>query len=128
MDKQQYEELAKAPGKAPETISISEIMLWEPRTLLWGYTPERYSHHVYIAGKPGYEELHCWVYMGRDHPQTVSYQSGTLQLKDIVPTKRLYPEACDYRFCEQLKGLGLYLPFTTFNEKREHRQYHGQVK
>jgi len=124
MDKQQYEDLIKASGKPPETISIEDVMLWEPRTLLWGYTPDRYSHHVYIAN----DELHCYVYDGRTNPDTIFYKSETLQLSDIAPKKRLYPEACDYRFCLQLKKLGVYLPFTTFNEKREPQQYHGQVR
>jgi len=125
LNKHQYESLLQAPSKPPKTISISDIPCCSqhPGTLLWGYTPERYSHHVYVFKNT----LHLYVYESQVTPVLIRYESGDIVLKDIVPVKRLYPEACNYEFCLQLKRLGLYLPFTTFNEDREPNQYYGAV-
>lgn len=49
----------------------------------------------------------------------VSHQVGdTLPVEDMVPTKRLYPEMCDFEFCKMLIEKGMTLPFTNFNHER----------
>mgnify|MGYP007039915543 FL=1 len=44
---------------------------------------------------------------------------------NYIPDKRLYPETCDYEFCVLLKERDIYLPFTTYDEKRPLRNYYG---
>jgi len=82
------------------------------KTVLYGYTTERETHHVYQEGG----NLHVVVYKdGRliDHTE-----GRKMLVDDLVPNKRLYPESCDFDFCLQLQGLGVELPFTTFDKER----------
>jgi len=125
MNRQQLADVLKAPEKAPDIISIKDLKNKSSRTLLWGYTTDRRSHHVYIAD--GKLHVYVYVYGGRIEPEYRYYDSGVLKLSSVVPNKRLYPEACDYEFCLLLKEKNIYLPFTTFNSEREHKQYHGTV-
>ena len=127
MTKEEYQQLGQIT-KPEEIISVSDLANQEPRTLLWGYTTKRCSHHVYL--KDG--KMHLFVYEGRS-----SWDSGRddkfyvfgpeLPIKSLVPDKRLYPEACDAEFCGLLKEMGVYLPFTTWNNKRDPQQYHGEI-
>lgn len=95
------------------------------RTLLYGYTCDRATFHVYLKD----EKIHIVVYFN-------DYSSGVVKPKDMfeviatsnkdfVPDKRLYPEACDYHFCKLLKLRNIHLPFTTWNENRAEQDYYG---
>lgn len=44
---------------------------------------------------------------------------------DYLPDKRLYPEACDFRFCEMLKKLGYELRFASWNDERPVSKFYG---
>lgn len=46
----------------------------------------------------------------------------------IHKNKRVYPEASDYEFCKKLLDIGVYIPFTTFDENREEKQFYGATK
>lgn len=89
------------------------------KTLLYGYTCERETFHVYIKN----EQIHTVVYnteyfRGEAVPKNIR----ELVIKsnhDYVPDKRLYPERCDYNFCKLLKERGVQLPFTTWSEPVE---------
>lgn len=48
-------------------------------------------------------------------------------IEQLIPDKRLYPDACDAEFCGLLMRKGALLPFTTFNDKREPKQFHGEL-
>ena len=86
------------------------------KTLLYGYTCERETFHVYIKN----EEIHTVIYnteysRGKATPKNM--RELTIKSNhDYVPDKRLYPERCDYNFCKLLKEKGVYLPFTTWSE------------
>lgn len=83
------------------------------KTLLYGYTTERDTHHVYQ--KNGV--LHFVVYNGKH--KLVDHRYGReLSIDGIVPNKRLYPESCDFDFCLRLKRLGVDLPFSTYGQVR----------
>jgi hypothetical protein len=90
------------------------------RTLLWGYTLERDSWHVYLKG--GLIHLHHYSSAG-----TISHRSGhTMVAADLRPDKRAYPEACDFGFCMLMCKLGVDIPFTTIQE-REPAQFYGEL-
>lgn len=103
-------------------IDVGELEDRSDRTLLWGYTAERYSWHVFLRAG----EIEIVVY---EFPYTIMdhKRDHTFDAADLIPNKRLYPEACDYEFCTLLCSVGVFLPFTTFDGKREHKQYHGLV-
>ena len=93
------------------------------RTLLYGYTVDRETVHVYLH--TGY--VRRIVYNERTRVLPEVPQTFFTTLDSVVPNKRLYPEACDYDFCAYLKRNGVHLPFTTFNQTREPEQFHGEV-
>jgi len=95
----------------------------QDRTLLWGYIQGRRSWHIYL--KDG--GIHKYVY------KVMLVEPGEHSLYDVVeaiqliPNKRLYPEACDFEFCKMIIRRGINLPFTTWQDNREDKQFHGEV-
>ena len=97
------------------------------RTLLYGYTCENETFHVYL--KDG--KIHAVAYFNDYSDDTVK-PKNMREIKiennrDFIPDKRLYPEACDYHFCKLLKLRDIHLPFTTWNEKRAKKDFYGFV-
>lgn len=89
------------------------------KTLLYGYTCERETFHVYIKN----DQIYVVVY-NNDYSTDRVKPKNMRQIKvtsnhDYVPDKRLYPERCDYNFCLLLKEKGVQLPFTTWSEPVE---------
>ncbi len=120
MNKQQFESLNDtAAGQAMATAQA--LADKTPRTLVYGYTVERSTFHVYLDGG-----VHLVVY---DHVglllRHVSEFEG-LALAQCVPDKRVYPEACDHEFCVLLKKAGVNVPFTTWSDDRVPQPFHGK--
>jgi len=90
-------------------VSAANLTDLKLRTLLYGYTLDRDTHHVYVMGG----EIHRLIF--NTYTNVLKHASGSIDVLDLVPTKRLYPERCDFTFCHLLKGMGVYLPFTTFD-------------
>lgn len=112
---------------APEEnlIDISMLADRSDRTLLWGYTCARSSWHVYI----GYGDIQLYCYEGIERwRKTIFHKElNKFEVEEVIPDKRLYPEACDYEFCKLLKSKGAYLPFTIYQENRPYSQFYGEV-
>lgn len=102
-----------------KVIEFADLQDKSERTLLWGYTCDRASFHVYVKD----EEIKVVMYFSDKDIEELNIQYNS----QYVPDKRLYPEACDYEFCSLLAQDGVNLPFTTFNDEREPKQYHGKV-
>lgn len=103
-------------------ISGSSLQNATARTLVWGYTLDRNSFHVYLDE---FGVIHRVIY---DHQNIVlSHDEGEFLPESLSPDKRAYPEACDYEFCRLMASLDNGLCFTTFNENREKTRYHGKV-
>lgn len=84
------------------------------RTLLYGYTCERKTFHVYMKD----QEIFAVVYendYSAGKPRNMK-QIAINSNQDYIPDKRLYPEKCDYHFCLMLKKQGMELPFTTWHD------------
>ena len=95
------------------------------RTLLYGYTCDRKTFHVYLKN----EKIHTVIYSvdySMENPKPICMTEMLVESnEDYIPDKRLYPETCDYMFCVLLKSAGIYLPFTGFNKNREEKNFYG---
>lgn len=111
MKKQEFEALATLSAQPrptlPEALTDSTA-----RTLLYGYTCERATWHVYLDAQG---VLHKVVYVG--NKLLLTHASGIIPDLGLIPDKRLYPEDCDEEACALLIKAGCNLPFTTFTEK-----------
>lgn len=126
MKHDEFEYLTRTAHELPEFVSVDDLTNKRDRTLLWGYTPDRASHHVYL--KDG--EIHILVYNRFDGLEVLRHKSGhEIDVKDdgLIPSKRLYPEACDAEFCRILKERGFHLPFTTWDDQRQEKDFYGEV-
>lgn len=121
MNENQFKHLESVEAR-PITISISDLTCHKGKTLIWGYTAERDSFHVYLFDR----KIHVYCYML--DLKTIYYAAATeVRIEDCLPNKRIYPEACDYEFCRRLKERGVYLPFTTWDGARKWQQFHGKL-
>lgn len=97
------------------------------RTLLYGYTCDRKTFHVYLKDK----EIHTVLYdISHDekNPKPINMtEVHVMSNRDYIPDKRLYPEACDYHFCKLLKHANVNLPFTSYDKGRETKKYYGFI-
>ena len=95
------------------------------RTLLYGYTCDRQTFHVYIKDKKIHAVIYCVDY-SEESPKPVRMREVKIKSnEDYIPDKRLYPETCDYMFCVLLKSAGIYLPFTGFDKNRSEKNFYG---
>jgi hypothetical protein len=117
MYKEEYEILTEKVSE--RTIIISDLVNDLDRTLLYGYTCDRDTWHVYIKQNC----IYTVIYEYEKEPVQVEVNKD----EDYIPNKRLYPECCDYEFCKLLKEKGVYLPFTTWQDRDEKKIYYGKV-
>ena len=116
-------------GEKTQVLSAKDLLNQEDRTLLYGYTSDRRTHHVYLKNK----KIHSITYNMEHFNEDDSYRPVNIVEKNInnnsefVPDKRLYPHACDYEFCVLLKRKGIYLPFTTMNNNVKTEKYYGHL-
>lgn len=103
-------------------ISVSELENpTQDRTLMYGYTFERETVHVYLKGGL----IHKAVYA---HPDKLVFSTSgeSASCVSLVPEKRAYPAACDAQFAQLMLDKNQYVPYTTFVE-REDIQFHGKL-
>ena len=123
MNKKQFNKLIQKTVK-PMMFSATDLINKKDRTLLWGYTLDRNSFHVYLkCGK-----IHLYVY-SYDEKEILKSESGfEMDVEKLIPSKRVYPEASDYEFCKKLLDMGINIPFTIFTGDWEERQFYGAIK
>lgn len=121
MTPDQIEHLNKVPGM---DYSIG-AMPGEDRTLLYGYTTERATWHVYQQGGL----LHKVIYIGSNPGFEFTEVAEKIDARHPIPNKRLYPEACDFIFCWEVKRRDVHLPFTNFGGTKvdPNKQFHGRI-
>lgn len=94
--------------KDPNPISGAILVNQSDRTLLYGYDLDRNTIHVYLQKGV----LHRLVYRNET---MISCRTGVFHVEDdLIPSKRLYPERCDFEFCKLLQARGLSLSFTRY--------------
>ena len=127
MTKNDYEMLRNF-DKIKEKVICGDDLFphFKNRTLLYGYTCDRETFHVYLKDKI----IHTVIYITRysDDGKTTPIEMKEIIInsnRDYVPDKRLYPERCDYRFCRLLKGYDVDLPFTVWTDDIEVKDFYG---
>ncbi|WP_373261931.1 hypothetical protein [Hungatella hathewayi] len=124
MKRKEFDKIEQKEKTPEPLISTQDLNNKQDRTLLYGYTCNRATWHVYL--KNG--DIHIVVYRNsafREIPVGLK-EVRVKANQDYIPDKRLYPAACDYEFCRLLKEAGCHLPFTNF-EDREQIQFHGYI-
>lgn len=135
MNQEQYTQFQAAPYQ-PKLLGIHDLANRRPRTLIFGYTVDRNTFHVYLGA---HDLIHVLIYSELWAPEdsnenqprflilshTAGENGGVTDNSQFTPSKRIYPESCDLEFCQVLRRYGVSLPFTTFtedsNEKRLER-------
>lgn len=123
MNKEDFKDLrVKTDHNVYQLVGVDELQDKSDRTLIWGYTCDRDSFHVYLKD----EKLFAVTYkFGGD---ILNLVEGThIPAVSALPDKRVYPEACDLEFCNLLLSKGAEPPFTTFNDERPYKQFHGKL-
>lgn len=92
-------------------VSAEQFTSGGDRTLIYGYTVERDTFHVYV--KDGM--LHRFIYRRNfttDTEQVVSYESAaTMRAEDLSPSKAIYWEHSDYEAAWFLATQDVYMHF-----------------
>jgi hypothetical protein len=129
MNQQEYEQL-RTNTVERKVLGLVDLVNRTPRTLIYGYNIDREDFHVYIGAD---NLIHILLYSERDgakegEPKYYELHhrfgecGGAEENTDFVPSKRVYPESCDYEFCQVLKRYGVNIPFTTFTEGADERR------
>lgn len=103
-------------------LMATDIVNKNNRTLLYGYTCDRDTWHVYLKDC----EIHAVVYNGREDDSEL-YRIVVVSNSDYIPNKRLYPARCDFEFCKLLKERGVDFTFTAWEEVSEKKIYYGRT-
>lgn len=122
MNKSEYESLEELSSN---TISIHDLYNFQPRTLIYGYTLNRETFHIYFLNS----QIHKLIYSGgtifttikkerKEDPLKIinSESNSSFNISELIPDKRAYPERCDYEFCKLLKSKGAEIPFTSWQD------------
>jgi hypothetical protein len=130
MNQQEYKQLTTETIER-RVLGLADLVNRTPRTLIFGYTTDRDTFHVYIGPD---NLIHVLFYSerGSSVPEgeprflilghTFGESGGLQDNGEYVPNKRVYPESCDYEFCKVLKSHGVNIPFTTFTEDADARR------
>lgn len=118
---QEQEEMIYGTETVHSVVTAKDLICQKNRTLLYGYTCERNTWHVYL--KDGVIYCCDYGYKKEPLPFTPTRNSG------YIPDKRLYPALCDFEFCMLLKKNGVNsFCFTTFKEiPLEGNEYYGEI-
>jgi hypothetical protein len=101
-------------------ISGAQLQNKTARTLIYGYTADRSTFHLYLDDSG---VLNRVIY-DRDK-LLLEHLKGEFAPEVCVPDSRAYPDASDLEFCKILFRAGQNIPFTTFQDKRERRDFYG---
>ena len=128
MNKEYFDKLNQLDYEQANTVYAHHLYPYNlDRTLLYGYTCERETFHVYLKNNEIFVVVYNTEY-SRGKPVPKNMRQITVKSNnDYVPDKRLYPEKCDYKFCKLLKEKGVDLPFTHWSEipDDQYRPYYG---
>jgi hypothetical protein len=117
MNKQEFGFINAKERSRHRLIDHMDLSNRDNRTLLYGYTREHRTWHVYIK----HGVIHTVEYGFNGNP--IEQKVGCSQY--YIPTKFLCPESCDLDFCALLMNQGIYLPFTTFTEGADEQRKQG---
>lgn len=125
MTKEEMSGLSQIDSEKVAVIDASMLLNQNDRTLLYGYTCNRLTWHVYIKDRIIHKVIYGMGYGVPDYKPVSEYQVESNH--DYVPDKRLYPECCDYEFCALLRQKDVYLPFTLYTNNRHEETFYGLI-
>lgn len=114
LTKQDMEDLALQDETVPQLFSIRDLDDTTPRTLVFGYTADRFSHHLYINKK---YMVTLAIY---DLSRLLSVKFDAIPYSEVFPNKRVYPECCDLELCQFMVSKGFRPSFTNYDSNRPH--------
>jgi hypothetical protein len=125
-----------AATSSSAVLSTEHLVDRTARTLLFGYTVERHTWHVYLDAdgilyRVVYQETTSGTPLLIE--ASAGSSAGCSRNDEYVPNKRLYPESCDLEFCRLLTAKGVSLPFTSHNPAahaqrlEKHRGFAGRL-
>lgn len=121
MNKEQYRTLECSTQKKDE-VSIDELIDRSDRTLIYGYTIDRETFHLYLENGQFnlaiYDAYDCLVKSARGKAQ--------MSVSDCRPSKRAYPERSDFEFAMLMKKKEANITFTTFSKVNKEGRFHGK--
>jgi hypothetical protein len=123
MELQNFKRLMDARSVVQELDVVAFMSDISDRTLIYGFTLDRETFHVYIQDKI----IHRITYNENSNQPTSSLSGERFLLTELVPNKRIYPEASDFKFCTFLQSQDIDLPFTTFNPNRPVAKFYGET-
>jgi hypothetical protein len=121
MNQAEYDNFIKAK-QASRYLRGCDLQNKTPRTLIYGYTCDRHTFHVYLDGNG---LLNRVIYDSDRFLVSHADESAALEASNYSPEKRAYPEACDLEFCQLLSQSGVEIPFTAFSEDRKAADWYG---
>ena len=122
MTLKELEKLNRLEHKQFEIIKAEDMSNTEDRTLIYGYTCERESFHVYIKDKEIHVVIYRTTYSDPRRPEQMREIIPTIA-REYVPDKRIYPAACDFEFCRLLQDRGVTLPFTYYDDRDTNKKF-----
>jgi hypothetical protein len=125
MDAKSFEQVQEPSSENVQMVHVFTLGRQE-RTLVYGYTLERETFHVYVRG--GEIHVHIYNYKG----ETLGHIHGDeLPAEMLRPSKRAYPERTEYAFAQYMKSIGHPLTFTNFNQEKYDENifatYYGKI-
>lgn len=115
MKKEWFEKLDQIDKVKEVIIALPELRPYiYDRTLLYGYTCDRKTFHVYLKNQKVYTVIYERDFsVGGNRPKNM-HEVVIRSNRDYIPDKRVYPEMSDFHFCKCLKERGIDIPFTTW--------------
>lgn len=125
MKLEEYKKLENMDNEKYKLIEVEDLVNQNDRTLLYGYTLERKTFHVYLKNQNIYTVVYETDYSEYTPKPKNMRQIEIITNHDYVPSKRLYPERCDYEFCRLLKMKEICLPFTCWTDDIKKEIFYG---
>lgn len=110
MTREEFEEIKNI--HTTTTIRISDLKNLKDRTLIYGYTLERHTFHLYLKE----ERFNLFIYKYKGDFVSRLRHLEIIDVNTCLPSKRAYPESCDYEFCKLVKSRGGEISYTNFTE------------
>lgn len=109
MDQHEFNQLMHMHDSPSSLVIHVSDVLGPDRTLVYGYTIDRNTFHAYKKDN----ELVVVIY---DYGGNLIFRDkgSALEADVFVPSKRAYPERCDYPFALILRSYNVHLPFTVY--------------
>ena len=114
MELREYETFQKIKQSKMVIVGDNLMPFLKDRTLLYGYTCDRKTFHVYLKNRVIYTVVYESGFNdGIQYAKTME-RINVEANEDYIPNKRVYPELSDYKFCTLLRMNGVNIPFTTW--------------